>query len=307
MEAQDTAEERSGDGAVAPGTAENHALAAPISGSLSRENSLSGGGLWAGRTHSRRGRKQPDRRLHADLLDAVFASRRDRGASFDAYVRYRDAGCRARDLGVAFALALPVIREVCTVRDRGLVGSAASAIWRALRERRFVEGGVRAYWAYLRRTARGTIVNQRAADDRFRLVDRIPPGVCADEIGTGRLIEVADVEQKLVLDKIPLLIIDQVVPRVRFKGEEREACLYILLAILERRELSARGLGDQFDLPVERFQFLVDYVVVRVRLALSRIKGELKAAMANEPRWRGSQSVNSWLYGEDEEDVARGQ
>ena len=100
--------------------------------------------------------------MQGDLLDAVFASRRDAGASFDAYVRYRDGGCRSRDLEAAFAHALPVIREVCTSRDRGLIGAAAWAIWRALRQRRFSNGGRAAYWAYLRLTSRGAMAHQRA-------------------------------------------------------------------------------------------------------------------------------------------------
>ena len=114
--------------------------------------------LQAGADPDRRRRSQ-GQGLQGELLDAVFASRRDAGMAYDAYVRFRDGGGRSRDLDVAFARALPVVREVCTSRDRVLIGAAAWAVWRALCQRRFTAGKAPSYWAYLRKTARGAIAH----------------------------------------------------------------------------------------------------------------------------------------------------
>ena len=245
--------------------------------------------------------------MQGDLLDAVFASRRDAGASFEVYLRYRDHGCRSRDLESAFARALPVIREVCTSRDRVLIGAAAWAIWRALQERRFTNGEARAYWAYLRQTARGAIAHQRAADDRFRLVDRVPPDVCVDGMGlSGRLVGIREVERKMVIEKIPILVAEQVVARLPFEGEELHACLFFLECLLDGRDVAVRGLNDLFDVSRERLRELLDYVAVKARMAMCGIRAELRAAAANDLGWQGALSMRAWLYGEDE-DGARGE
>lgn len=156
--------------------------------------------------HRTRRFRPTGRHLPGDLLDAVFGGRREPTTSYEAYVRYRDQGGRARDLDLAFARALPVIREVCGSRDRSHIGAAAWAIWRALREKRFTGGGRTAYWAYLRLTARGAMAHQRAADHRFRLVDRVAPEVCTDGMRvTGRLPGLREIEQKMVVEKIPVV------------------------------------------------------------------------------------------------------
>lgn len=267
---------------------------------------VSAGRARAGGTTGRRPRRK-GQRLQGDLLDAVFASRRDAGASFDAYVRYRDGGCRSRDLEAAFAHALPVIREVCTSRDRGLIGAAAWAIWRALRQRRFSNGGRAAYWAYLRLTARGAMAHQRAADNRFRLVDRVAPEVCVDGMGlSGRLPGIREVERKMVVEKIPILVAEQVARRLPFEGEELAACLFFLEALLDGRDVAAPGLCDLFDVPRERLRQLLDYVAVKARMAMWRIKSELRAAAGNDLGWQGALSMRAWLYGEDD-DGARGE
>lgn len=255
----------------------------------------------------RRQRRPQGLWLPGDLLDAVFASRRDAGASFDAYLRYRDGGCRSRDLDVAFARALPVIREVCTSRDRVLVGAAAWAIYRALRARRFKTGGAHAYWAYVRQTARGAMAHQRAADDRFRLVDRVPPEVCTDVMGlSGRLVGIREVERKMVVEKIPILVADEVVRRLPFEGEELKASLFFLESLIDGRDVAVRGLSDLFDVPRERLRELLDYVAVAARMALWRLRVELRAAAGNDLGWQGALSMRAWLYGEDDEDGARG-
>lgn len=246
-----------------------------------------------------------DRGLQGDLLDAVYGARRDSAASFEAFRRYRDAGTRPGDLEVAFARALPVIREVSLSRDRSHISAAAWAIWRVLQEGRFKEGGPRSYWAYLRRTARGAMAHQRAADDRFRLVDRVSPDVCWDGMRvTGRLPGIREIERKMVVEKIPVLVAEQVVARLPFAGREREASLFFLQSVLEGRDVAARGLSDAFDLPGKRLRELLDYVTVAARMAMRRIRAELRAAAGGDLGWQGALTTTAWLYGEDE---ARGE
>jgi len=188
-----------------------------------------------------------------------------------------------------------------------LVGAAAFAIFRALQRRRFRAGGPAQYWSYLRQTARGALAHQRGADDRFRLVDRVSPHDCFEGMGvTGRLVNIVDVERKLVVEKIPILVAEEVVGRLPFDGEERAASLYILRSRLERRDVVVRGLRVLFDVPCERLRQIVDYVTVAARMALARIRAELEAAAPNDLGWRGSISMTAWLYGEDDDEVARG-
>jgi hypothetical protein len=245
--------------------------------------------------------------LPVDLLEAVFGARRDPKTSYEAYLRYRDRGCRARDLDLAFACALPVIREVCSSRDRSHIGAAAWALWRALRERRFAAGGRPAYWAYLRLTARGAMAHQRAADHRFTLIDRVAPEVCVDGMGlSGRLPGIRDVERKMVVEKIPFVIIDEVVGRLPYEGEELAACLFFLEALLDGRDVAATGLSDLFDVPRTRLRPLLDHVAVMARMAMWRLRVELRAAAGNDLGWQGALSMRAWLYGEPEDD-ARGE
>lgn len=297
---------------------------APIERGGAASGGLASGNDWDAEVPSRpdgqqanaaqsRGSKRPRRRSRAadalqycDLLDAVFATPRAVDRSYDAYVRYRDRGCRRRDLDPAFVSALPVIREVCHSRDRALVGAAAWAIFRALRGRRFATGGPQEYWSYLRQTARGAVSHQREADDRFRLVDSVSPEVCFDGMRvTGRVVSIADVERKLVIEKIPLLVAETVVRRLRFEGEERAACLYILRSLLEGCDVVVRGLRVLFEVSCERLRQLVDYVTVAARLALSGIRQELEAAGGDSLGWRGSITMTAWLYGDDDGDGAR--
>lgn len=245
--------------------------------------------------------------LPADLLDAVFEAKREPTTSYEAYLRYRDQGGRARDLDLAFARALPVIREVCGSRDRSQIGAAAWAIWRALRERRFTNGEPGSYWAYLRKTARGAIAHQRAADQRFRLVDRVAPEVCTDGMRvTGRLPGLREVEQKMVIEKIPILVAEQVVRRLPFEGEELDASLFFLETLLDGRDVDVRGLVDAFDVGRERLREILGYVAVAARMAMWRIRAELRAAAGGDLGWQGALHVRAWLYGEDGDD-ARGE
>jgi len=200
-----------------------------------------------------------------------------------------------------------VIREVCTSRDRVLIGAGAWALWRALTERRFTNGEARAYWAYLRQTARGAMAHQRAVDHRFKLVDRVAPEVCVDGMGlSGRLPGIRDVERKIVVEKIPIVIIDEVVRRLPYEGEELAACLFFLEALLDGRDVAATGLSDLFDLPRARLRHLLDHVAVKARMAMWRLRAEIRAAAGNDLGWQGALSMRAWLYGEHEDD-ARGE
>lgn len=259
-------------------------------------------------TRRRLGRRRKEgAHLPADLIDAVFDARRDPRTSYEAYLRYRDQGCRARDLDLAFAGALPVIREVCRSRDRSHIGAAAWAIWQALRERRFTKGESPAYWGYLRLTARGAMAHQRAADHRFKLVDRVEADVCVDGMGlSGRLPGIGDVERKIVVEKIPIVVADEVVRRLPYEGEELAVCLFFLEALLDGRDVAASGLADLFDVPRTRLRHLLDHVAVKARLATWRLRAELKAAAGNDLGWQGALTMRAWLYGEREED-ARGE
>lgn len=291
-------------------------------GEGTRERSRGGwavgdGVAQAKRSHARAGRRSTGRgtgrrhpvaqHLAVDLLDAVFEAKRDPRTSYEAYLRYRDQGCRARDLNLAFARALPVIREVCSSRDRSHIGVAAWAIWRALQERRFATGGRPAYWSYLRRTARGAIAHQRAADHRFKSVDRVAPEVCVDGMRlSGRLPGIRDVERKMVVEKIPIVVADEVVRRLPYEGEELAACLFFLEALLDGRDIAAAGLSELFDLPRTRLRHLLDHVAVKARMAMWRLRAEIRAAAGNDLGWQGALSMRAWLYGEDE-DGARGE
>ena len=238
-----------------------------------------------------------------DLLDAAFAGGRAPDDSYGAYLRYRDGGHHARDLDHAVLAALPLIGGVCRTRDRALVGAAACAIFRAIKEGRFTEGGASRYQTYLRHTARGAVAHEREAEQRFRQVDHVGPEVCWDGMSvTGHVLSIDDVERALVIEKIPVLIAQDVVDRLRFGGEERRTCLYILQQLVTGRDVPPRGLADLFDLPQYRLRFLVDYVSIRCRIAFRRIRGDLRIVAADGLGWMGNISMTAWLYGESDDD-----
>jgi len=233
-----------------------------------------------------------------DLLKAVFDSPRAWERSYAAYASYRDHGGRTRDLNEAFLAALLVIRDVCRSRDRALVGAAAWAMFRALQDRRFTTGDVSRFRTFLRQIARGAVAHEREAAGRFLLVDQVAPEICWDGMGvTGHLHDVNDVERKLVVEKIPILVVRDVVKRLRFADEDREACLYVLQQLVAGHDVLPRGLTPLFELPEYRLRFLVDYVSVRCRIALRKIRDELRAAAGENLGWMGAISITAWLYG----------
>ena len=123
---------------------------------------------------------------------------------------------------------------------------------------------------------------------------------------TGRLPGLREVEQKMVVEKIPLLVAEQVVRRLPFVGKELEASLFFLECLLDGRDVAVRGLTDAFDVPRDRLREILDHVAVVARMALWRISTEIRAAAGGDVGWQGNLSMRAWLYAEDG-DEARGE
>lgn len=239
----------------------------------------------------------------SDLLAAVFHQARDVQASYTAYRRYWRKGGDDY-LEAAFRDALPVVRDVCRSRDPEFVSVAAWAVFRALRRRGFKRGTPGHYWIYLRHIALGAIVHETEyRRPKVIYADRVR-GVQPDyEVGFTRVVSYDDIDRKMIVEKIPVLVAQRVVDRLRFEGEDREACLFILRCLIEGYTPPPRGLKQSFDLTATRLKFLLDYVTTRVRVALRAIRAELRAAGGSSIGWLGNITVHTWLYGEDD-DVA---
>lgn len=237
--------------------------------------------------------------IHDDLLSAAFSQQRDVETSYKAYRRFWRFG-RDEDLETAFRLAIPVVRDVCFERDRSLVAAAAWDVFRALRRRGFKRGGPGLYWIYLRHIAFGAVANGLRQRTEFLYETRI------DQLPSysdtyGRLIDYADVDQKLIIEKLPVLVAERVTARLRFDGEDRAACLYVLRCLIEGFTPPVRGIAKFFALSQQRLRFLVDYVTTRVRAALRAVRAELVAAGGTTVGWLGNISVHRWLYGENDD------
>lgn len=234
-----------------------------------------------------------------DLVEVVHEQVLDVDGSFNAYCRFRRRG-GAANLETAFSHALPVVRMVCRSPNRELIAASAWGLFDALRRRRFKDGSPEQYAAFLRHVALGSFLSEYINIARFQVVSEIPPDAFDFWARmSGRLVGYDDVDRKMIIEKIPVIVAEHVTSRLRFEGEERDACLFVLRSVLEGVDVNPRGLADLFAIKQTRLRFLVDYVVVRVRLALQAIRRELRAATVSAAPSLERVSVTTWLYGEE--------
>lgn len=102
----------------------------------------------------------------------------------------------------------------------------------------------------------------------------------------GRLVTEADVDTKLFVEGLPKLIARNVVPRIRFTGIKRRACLLILERFVTGKLLSQKMLIRYFKLPKQDVVFLLDYMLVQVRRFLYEIRSQLRSAGGAAGSWR---------------------
>jgi hypothetical protein len=95
----------------------------------------------------------------------------------------------------------------------------------------------------------------------------------------GRLVTTDDVDAKLALEKLPQLIRDEFHRHNRLRGNQRKASYFVLKRVLTGKPISERELIEKFGVEPEHVRFVVDYVTVRVRLAIEALSEEIK-------RWR---------------------
>lgn len=236
-----------------------------------------------------------------DLLGAIFHQPRDVAASYTAYRRWWRRGGE-QNLEAAFRGALTVVRDVCRSRDPEFASHAAWAVFKALRNRGFKRGTPGHYWIYLRHTALCAIIGlTETRRPKVIYAQRIRGMLPLYEAGYSRMVDYDDIDRKMIVEKLPVLVAQRVVDRLRFEGEDREACLFILRCLLEGYTPPPRGLKQSFDLTAQRLRFLLDYVTTRVRAALRALRAELRAAGGTSVGYLGNITVHTWLYGDDDE------
>lgn len=87
---------------------------------------------------------------------------------------------------------------------------------------------------------------------------------------------------RLYLEQLPAELGRSVVRSIRFKGDERDACVYILDRILRGRNPVLSVLRNHFELPLDRSLFLVDYVTVKIRMCLRELSVDLGDLITEE-------------------------
>lgn len=100
-------------------------------------------------------------------------------------------------------------------------------------------------------------------------------GACAHP-PVGRLVSIADVESKMMLEKLPQLIRDDFQRHNRLKGNQRVASYDVLKKILTGKPISTRELIEQFGVEPKHVTFVINYVTLRVRLAIDAMSDEIK-------------------------------
>lgn len=241
------------------------------------------------------------------LVEAIYERERDVRSSYRAYRRYK-RGRTASDLEEAFRNALPVVRDICKgTQDRDLLSAAAWQVFHSLRCRYFKRGNTRRYWAYLRQVALGGLINAYRDIRRFNkkliAVDFASTQFIRYDLG-GHIVSHDEIEWKIIVEKLPVLVVEDVLDRMPYEGEERFAAMYILRSLVAGHDVVPQGLAVLFDVSKSRLRDMIDYVIVAIRMSLTRLRRELAAADTSGPYWKsGVLSVHEWLYSEMDPDV----
>jgi hypothetical protein len=218
----------------------------------------------------------------SDLLQAAF-SRYKPEEAYESYLAYDSSGT-PEDLAQAVELALPVAGNLYQRRRyrriaRPLLGAAATRYFRLIKKCEFKDGNPGLYRAWLEITASHCFIAELWREHRVQKINV----QAAYGYDAGKLLCQEDADVHMTLERLPELLVGEVMANVRFDGSRRKACLYILDKMLRADPVSPNVLQTFFDVSAKDAPFLLDYMTVRLRIALQQLKEEA----APPPRWYG--------------------
>lgn len=216
----------------------------------------------------------------ADLLELACASF-DGAAAYAAYRSWEESGAEEHH-EEAFRRALPATGVIFfragfrsmsgAITPREFIGAAAVDVYDETRKRSFRDGSPEQYKVWLYNISRNSFISELRSWASRRVFNFDYHGPC---VPRGALYDVQDVEHEMFLRQLPREIFKRVSAAVRFDGQRRLACFYILRQLVGGQEVAARYLRKQFGLSVADVEFLIDYVTVRIRMALYEIRTDL--------------------------------
>jgi hypothetical protein len=229
----------------------------------------------------------PPRRHTRPLLVAMAHARMRIQPAFAAYVLWREIQLPDA-LDDAFYRALPVIGrlvirlyfatrdDVVGLDEDDLVSVAAADLHGALARGGYTGMSPYQYYSFLRGVARRAITKELNRN-RYRVYDYAsrcckPP--------SGRLQCTQDIEFKMFLERLPLLLFRQTRAAIegsaRLDPPERRLSFHVLTRLLSGRPLLAsKILARQFEVDRARVRFILDWTTVAVRRQLYAMRDEL--------------------------------
>ena len=217
----------------------------------------------------------------ADLLELARAPF-DGDAAFAAYCRWEMSGDDDAALfEAAFHRALPATGVIYrsgfsssnnTITVREFISSAALILYRDLKRRAFHGDLPDQYARWLFISSHNAFIDERRGWSANRIFNFDYHGPRAPR---GSLYDVQDVEHAIFIEQLPREIVARVSPKIRFDGMRRLACFYILRQLLGGGLVPTRYVRKHFGIWGRDLEFLMDYVAVRIRMALYEIKADL--------------------------------
>jgi hypothetical protein len=216
----------------------------------------------------------------ADLLELACASF-DAEAAHVAYRSWEESG-EEEHHEEAFLRALPATGVIffragftsmsSAITPREFIGSAALSVYNETRKRSFRGSYVEQYAKWLYSISRNSFIDELREWSSRRIFNFDYHGPCTPR---GSLYDVQDVEHEIFLRQLPREIVKRVSKAIRFDGQRRLACFHILRQLVSGHEIAERYMRKQFGVVKPDLDFLIDYVTVRVRMALYEIRTDL--------------------------------
>lgn len=158
------------------------------------------------------------------------------------------------------------------ITPREFIGSAAIRVYNETRKRSFRGSYTAQYVLWLFSMSRNSFIDELRAWSSRRIFNFDYHGPSTPR---GSLYDVQDVEHEIFLQQLPREISKRVSSAIRFDGQRRLACFYILRQLVGGQEIAARYMSKQFGVSGSDLEFLIDYVTVRIRMALYEIRADL--------------------------------
>lgn len=179
------------------------------------------------------------------------------------------------DLDLIFELMQPLVRVVLLstmnnldedqVEEYTSVGNLS--LFEALAHRKYKSDydDPNHFYLYFYTTLRGDFLRSY-----YKVKHFVPETGSERMFRPARLIHPFDVERHIYLEQIPSEVAGIVIDRIRFDGNDLQACLYALSRILDNKTPVVNFMRR--DLKVRDPEFLVSYVLVLVRSALYEMR-----------------------------------